>query len=373
MKRYCRLLFNIVFPIIVIWSIAVLLPKLLMFFLPFVIGWVIAWIANPFIRFLNQKTHILRRQHASAFIIILLLLLIAWFLYLIIMAAIHLILRGVESLPELYQWGHEAILRFTEEYHSLFARLPEEFSEVVAGLYVNLDQFINSFVTKLATPTVTASVGAVKSLPTILVYAVVAIFSAYCFATEREQMVQTVQNMIPQSVRYYLTLLKKDIRKIICGWLLAQFKIMFVVFAVLVIGFVILKVPYAPAIAFLTAFLDFLPMFGVGFIMWPWIVIELITGNYMMALWLSLIYVATQIVRQMMQPKIMGDTMGLPPLWTILFLYLGYRFYGLTGMIFSMPVGMLFLCFYRYGAFDCMIISVKELYRNFCKFLQSDQ
>lgn len=370
MKRYCRLIFHIVFPIITLLLVVQLLPRLLMFFLPFVLGWIIAALANPFIRFLNQKTHIMRRQHASAFIIVLLLLMIAGLLYLCISRAVQFGISSAKRLPELYAWAHTSVLRFIAEYESLFERLPESISSVVAGLYENFDQLMSSFVSSLASPTVSVSVGAVRSLPTILVYLVVSIFSAYCFATEHDRIVQGISVYIPQSVKKYTEMLKQDIKKILRGWLLAQFKIMFVVFAVLLVGFWILKIRYAVAIAFVTAFLDFLPMFGVGFVLWPWVVIELISGHYMMALWLGVIYLATQVVRQLMQPKIMGDTMGLPPLLTILFLYLGFKFYGLTGMIFSMPVGMLFLSFYRYGAFDRMLHSLRELYEELAGLLR---
>ena len=63
----------------------------------------------------------------------------------------------------------------------------------------------------------------------------------------------------------------------------------------------------------------------------------------------------------MLQPKIMGDTMGLPPLWTLFFLYMGFKLYGIAGMIFSVPVGMLFLSVYRYGFFDRVFSSAGEL------------
>ena len=144
---------------------------------------------------------------------------------------------------------------------------------------------------------------------------------------------------------------------------------MFVVFAVLFVGFLLLKVKYGIWLAMLTAFLDFLPALGVGFIMWPWIALEILSGNFLTALWLSVIYIGTQVVRQVLQPKIMGDTMGLPPLWTLFFLFMGFKLYGIAGMIFSVPVGMLFLSIYRYGFFNRVFSSEGELIEMISEFM----
>ena len=67
---------------------------------------------------------------------------------------------------------------------------------------------------------------------------------------------------------------------------------------------------------------------------------------------------------RLIQPKIVGDSMGLPPLTTLFFLFLGYRLRGLAGMILAVPVGLIFIKFYEYGAFDSLINSVKELARE---------
>lgn len=372
MKHYCRLILNIIFPIAVLAALFTVVPRVLVFFLPFVIGWFIAMLANPFIRLLHQKTHLMQRKHASIFIILVLLALIIGILYMVVYEAVRFGVQWLTNIPALYNYLHDSVVSFAAEYEELFLRLPQTVQDMASRFYANLDQYVSSLVGKVATPTVSASLGAVKSLPVLLVYTVVTVFAAYCFATEHDKIMETLTRVLPSAVIRYAALLKEDAKKIIQGWLLAQFKIMFVVFAVLAIGFWLLKIRYGILIAFITAFLDFLPMFGVGFVMWPWIVIELVTGQFMQALFLSIIYIATQVVRQVMQPKIMGDTMGLPPLWTIFFLYLGFKFYGLAGMIFSMPVGMLFLCFYRYGAFDRMIASANQLCRELAAFSREE-
>ncbi len=380
MKHMLRLLLNILVPILVLTLVVVLLPRLLLFFIPFILGGLIAWIANPMIRFLNTKTRLLEREHASAVIIILMLMLIGALLYLAASTSVHFCIRMAGQLPEMARSLVQSLSDLIRSHQSLFQLFmktplgagiaengisPVDFSRLDSSL----EDSLVSFATKISEPIANASISAVRSIPNILVYSVVTIFSAFCFCKDGEHYVETVQSWIPERFLQYFRMLKSDLRTIVQGWLLAQFKLMFFVFAVLLIGFLLLRVPYALPLAALTAFLDFLPMLGVGFIMWPWMVVELINGNFLQAFWLLIIYLATQLVRQFMQPKIMGDTMGLSPFLTILFMYLGYRFYGFGGLIFAVPVGMLVMCFYRYGAFQKLLDSLQELFHELISFL----
>ena len=129
----------------------------------------------------------------------------------------------------------------------------------------------------------------------------------------------------------------------------------------LLVGFLILRVPYAAIWAALIAFLDFLPVFGTGTVLIPWGLIEIVSGRIYMAVGLLACRLLTQAVRQMIQPKVVGDSMGLNPLLTLFFLYLGFRFSGIGGMILAVPVGMIGIEFYKYGAFDSLLGAVKEL------------
>ena len=79
---------------------------------------------------------------------------------------------------------------------------------------------------------------------------------------------------------------------------------------------------------------------------------------------LILIYVTTQVVRQIIQPKIVGDSLGLPPLTTLFLLYLGFKVRGIAGMIMAVPIGLIVINFYKYGAFDSLIENVKLLIKE---------
>ncbi|MDY4970055.1 MAG: AI-2E family transporter, partial [Lachnospiraceae bacterium] len=96
----------------------------------------------------------------------------------------------------------------------------------------------------------------------------------------------------------------------------------------------------------------------------PWAVIKLLNGSYGAAVFLLVLYALTQLIRQLIQPKLIGDTMGMNPLLTLLFLYIGYRVGGFTGMILAVPIGMILLEVIRMGAYDSLIDGVQALYHE---------
>ena len=149
---------------------------------------------------------------------------------------------------------------------------------------------------------------------------------------------------------------------------MAQFKIMFMVALILLAGFVVLGIRYAFLLAILIAVLDFLPLFGTGTVLLPWAVVKVFSGEYMLAAGLALLYVVSQVARQMIQPKIVGDSMGLPPLMTLFLLYLGFKIRGISGMILAVPLGILGMKLYEYGMFDSLIRNVRLLVREIEEF-----
>ena len=120
----------------------------------------------------------------------------------------------------------------------------------------------------------------------------------------------------------------------------------------LLAGLGILKVNYFALIALVIAFLDFLPFLGTGTVLIPWAVIRILTAEYKTAIGLLVIWGVGQLARQLIQPKIVGDSIGVPPLPTLFLLFIGYKVGGVVGMIVAVPVGLLVYTLYEDGAFD---------------------
>ena len=152
------------------------------------------------------------------------------------------------------------------------------------------------------------------------------------------------------------------------GYFKAQFKIEIWIYLVLMVGLWILKVKYSLLIALLIAFLDFFPIFGTGAVLWPWALIELLAGDYRMALSLMIIWGVDQLLRQIIQPKIVGDSIGVPPVPTLFLLFIGYKIGSVLGMILAVPVGIVVLNMYEAGLFETTQNSIRILINGFNRF-----
>lgn len=371
-KRILRILLNILVPAAGIVLVCTLGPWLLKFFMPFVIGWCIAMIANPLVRFLEKRLKLVRR-HSSVLIVVLVLAVVIGLVYFLI-SRLFLEMAGlIKDLPQLYQAGKEEVQNALLTLSRVFERLPEGIQNSIAQLNNNLGELAGNVVSKIAFPTVTVAGNVAKRIPTALINSIVVILSSYFFIVEREQILAFLRQTMPEGVRAYAEFLKKDLKRLVGGYFLAQFRIMFVVAVILAVGFLVLGVSYGLILAVLIAFLDFLPLFGTGTALFPWALVKLLSGEWAFAAGLILLYVLTQAVRQIIQPKIVGDSLGLPPFATLFLLYLGFKVRGISGMILAVPIGILAVNLYQFGIFDSLIANVKLLAEEINRFRREQQ
>ena len=371
MKRYLRMILNIVIPFLGLCLVIFLGPRLLHFFMPFVVGWILALLANPLVRFLERRVKLVRR-HGSMLIIIAALAIVIGLFY----GAGLLVYREMGSFladaPEIYQSVIAEIGDALQNGRKLAEYFPQNLQPPLLAFSDNLDGLFGKLVSRAAEPTVQIAGHVAKSIPNLLVNMVIIILSSYLFLADRESIMRWLKEHLPAFVFRYIEYMKRDAKGLIGGYFLAQFRIMCVVALILAAGFLVLGVRYGVLLAFLTAILDFLPIFGTGTVLFPWAVVKLFAGEYAYATGLILLYILTQVVRQIIQPKIVGESMGLPPLMTLFLLYLGFKLRGLTGMILAVPVGLVFINFYKYGAFDSMIRNFRMLMESIQKFRREE-
>lgn len=366
-KKYTRIVLNIVIPLLWVGIVCLLGPKLLGFFMPFVIGWIIAMIANPLVRFLESKVKIVRK-HGSVIIVVGVLALVIGLGYFLISRLLMQAISLARELPELYEMASKEIAGISVRYEAFFRVLPQSLQEWWTEFSSDVGQYLNLLVQKIASPTVEFAGNLAKGIPGVLVGVVVTILSAYFFLGDREKILASWKKYLPKESGRYYHFLKGDVKMLVSGYFVAQFRIMFVIAAIMVVGLFVLGVPYAFVLGILIAILDFLPVFGTGTVLIPWGLVKLFTADYSMAIGLALLYVLTQVVRQVIQPKIVGDSMGLPRLLSLLFLYLGFKISGLGGMILAVPVGLLGLKLFEYGIFDSMFDNIKILIHDIDEF-----
>ena len=359
-RPYWQVAVSLVFSILATGIFIYLGIKGIFFLMPFVIGWGIAAIAAPLVNWLEKKFNIVKKL-GSALIVILVIGLIVVGIYFAVSRIILEVGDLIKNIPELYAQLESGLRQIGSAMSGIFEKLPVVIQDGWNTVVANLDQYMGDLVSRISEPTVMAAGNFAKSLPSYLISVIVAILSAYFFTIQREDVLKWMKQIAPPSVEKRMTLVMDNLRYAVGGYFKAQFKIMGVVFLILLVGFAVLGVRYFVLVAFLISFLDFLPFFGTGTAMIPWGIYKFLMGDYKMAILLIAIYAVTQLVRQLLQPKLVADSVGMNPLVTLLLLYIGYRIGSVLGMILAVPVGMVLINMLQAGAFDYILDDVRIL------------
>lgn len=356
-RPYWKVLVSLTFSLIGTILFIYIGVKGLIYFLPFTIGWFLSFIAKPVVTWLEKRLKIVKK-FGSAITIVLVLAIAVGLIYLVISGLWGEIKELMDKFPTLYAELDAGLEKIGERGAEVFALLPESIRNGWSTMMDNLDTAVGDLVGKISEPTVEAAGNVAKSIPSIFVGVIVTFVAAYFFTAQKEEVLYWTKKVMPDPVVNRMTMVMDNLKYAIGGYFKAQFKIMGVVFMILLVGFMLLKLRFAFLIALLTAMLDFLPFFGTGTVMWPWMLYKAMVGDYRMLISLAIIYAATQITRQTIQPKLVGDSMGLNPIYTLFLLYAGYKVGGIIAMIFAVPAGMIVLNLYKAGAFDYILNDV---------------
>lgn len=340
-------------------------PWLIRFFMPVIIAWIIAMIANPLVSFLERRIKLMRK-HGSMLVIALVLVLVVTILFLLIRWLILEVSGWVVNLPELYQSVMTNLQGVLVSLHARFHFIPESFD--IFALGDNLNDYIMASLDSIKLSSIQSVGGVAGSIVDGLVLSILTIMLAYFFVADRDQMSEIVRKHMPGSVKHVWELTKKILVSAIGGYLKACFKIMFVMFLILLVFFLFLRVDYAAVIALITAVLDFLPFIGTGTILCPWAVYNLLMGEYVRAIVLIVAYFVTLIVHRLLEPKLVGDSIGISPFLTLISMFIGYRLIGMLGLILGIPVGMLVKALIEAGAFESQIRGIKILVKDIQEF-----
>ena len=367
MKRYSKAVVNLAIAFVLFLLIVWLLPKALVFFCPFVAGWIIALIAGPMVRFFEEKVKI-KRKVGSAFVIIVVIALVVLLIYGLGAQLINQVVGLIGALPDMWAGMESDFSNIGRSLSVILERLPEDMQMKLNDFITTIGGYLGDFFGKIGTPTIAAAGNFAKQLPAIFIGLIMALLSSYFFVAEREQINEWFRKHAPASIQEQYRIIRSSLVKSVGGYFKAQLKIEVWMYVLLLIGLGVLRVDYYALIALVIAFMDFLPFLGTGTVLIPWAVIRILTADYKVAIGLLIIWGGGQLARQLIQPKIVGDSMGVAPLPTLFLLYIGYKVGSVVGMIVAVPLGILVYSMYQEGAFETTKNSVMILVAGINKF-----
>lgn len=331
---------------------------------PFLLSFFFAIILQRPLRWLDKKT---KNKYHTLWSI----LLIIFSVCLIIVPLIFILSELFSKIGEFGKYLFEQLndiptflATLEKEILDLIKFLPDKIynslSENITGTFSRLiDDFNISSLFKeigIDTGTITSGVSSgisgvfsvVKNIPSVLIGIIIGIIAWIFFTKDYNYIVRFIQKQLPDSKKNLLVEIKQVFSKTILKMFRAYGLIMIITFLELFLGFTIMSLVgimdngYYALIAVGIAVFDILPVAGSGGILIPWALVSLVTGSYQQAIGLIVIYVVISVIRQYIEPKIVGNSLGVHPIITLMGLYLGYKVFGFIGM-FVVPITVMTL------------------------------
>ena len=217
----------------------------------------------------------------------------------------------------------------------------------------------------LISPAVSGLINIIKPIaagaPQVFISVIVFVLATHFLISDKIK-IEEFFNKVTKNKFSNLTAGFKNVsKKSVMKYIKAQFTIMLVTLTELFIGFTIIKwlgiinLPYMFLIVLGIAVLDAFPIFGTGTVLIPWAVYGVVSGNFPLAFSMIIMYLVCLTVRQIIEPKIVGESLGMHPLITLLAMYIGLKAIGLTGMILFPILTVLAIQLFKMGVFDGII------------------
>ena len=279
---------------------------------------------------LHTKLH---RKTIAPIVTFLIVALFMFLLGLIIEKSVTELAAFMTTLPNWFSNSAPSVIdAINNRFEGIMATLPHQWETQMRLITSDALTFIQSKLGSLSTSVVKWVASVAASLPSTLVAFIVTLVSTFFITAEYNKIKFFIKKQIPERYNEMagdaFQTFGRTVKRLIQSYLL----IMSITFVELAIGLTLLRIDYSIIVAALIALIDLLPVLGTGTILIPWGIGSLIVGDLWLGFGILLIYVIITIVRNILEPRIVGNRIGLHPLVTLLFMYLGLRVFGVVGM-----------------------------------------
>jgi len=337
MEKRKNFIINSIYFTLIIAIIYIAIKYALGLIMPFVIGFIVALLLNPAINFVSGKLHI--HKKAIAVVIILLFYGTAGVFFSWIGVGLLIALKdGISKLPGIYALNIEpAIYEIFEKAEIIIAKLDPLMVQAIQNMVTSLSQSVGSVISNISSEAIHFISSAVSFVPGLLLSIIFSFISSLFFAMDYSKITGYIARLFPAQNQNLLIEIKDFATGIGLKYLKAYAVLMLITFIELAAGLSVLRVDGALTIAALITVIDILPVLGTGSVVVPWIIIELIKGKVPFAIGLTVLYLVIIVVRNILEPKMVGKQIGLHPLAMLMCMYVGLKIFGFIGL-FILPV-----------------------------------
>lgn len=305
-----------------------LLPVLL----PFALGAAVALAAEPAVGFCSKRVRLPRPACAFLGVSVTLMVLIG-LLSVFGALAVKQLGQLANRLPDMQQTVDKGLLRLQDTLMVVADRLPEGVRTAATGTVLELCGTEREWMVSFRNRIPAMLGGFLGWIPDGALGIGTGVLAGFMISSRLPQLRQKLRNHLPPVwFSKYLPMLQR-IKQTVLLWLKAQCKLTGLTYLLLLAGFLLLGISYGFLWAVPVALVDAIPVLGTGVVLLPWALVCFLQEKTFQAVGLVALWVAAVVLRRVVEPKMLGKQLGLDPLLTLVFLYAGYRFWGVWGMV----------------------------------------
>ena len=304
---------------------------------PFFLAFLFAWLLKPAIRFLTAKCHV-KYTLSAALCLIVFFAVLGGLAVLLTTRLASLISHIIVWLPSLYSDTIEpGLVNLSEWAEDLANRISPEAYQMVDAVAPNVISSIGSAVTSASMRIVSALSGWAAKLPSRLLSTLICVIATVFMTVDFPRMNAFIMRQLPERPRHILSEAKNRFTVILKQYGKGYGLIMCITFVEVATGLLIIRQPNAILLAVAIAIFDIFPIVGTGTIVLPWAAITLLGGNIGKGVGLLILWTVTIVVREYIEPRIVGHQVGLHPIITLAAMFIGTKLFGGVGL-FGLPI-----------------------------------
>lgn len=329
---------NIIFFALIIALSYLALKYLLVWIMPFFIAFIIAYLIQKPILWLSKKTRLKRRLCAVIVSAATLLLAMGIFIslsYLLVTELLDFFKTVPGMISDLLPQISDSLISYSNSFLSF---LPDNAEQWFFDLTEQFSAQLSTIIGNAATSLTTWLANVASNLPATFVAFLVTVIATFFLSMDYRLVVDFLMRQIPQRFRSIISTAKEIFFSTVLKFARAYIILMFITFIELLIllgitNLITGSVPYLSIVCMLIAIVDILPILGTGTVLIPWSILSLILGDWQTAICVALTYIIITVVRNFLEPKIIGESIGLHPIVTLFCMYFGLRVLGFVGLI----------------------------------------
>lgn len=338
MLEYSKRIFVAVIIIIATLIVPYLLYKIFPHFVPFILAYFTALALEPLNVWVGKNFKF--NNTLSVTVTYILFLGILGFLAYFLINKIYVQLLGLLSFiqsngPHIQIW----FLNLTDQIQNTIGLLPHDTAAQINHMIVStINDLTNiNLVAKLGSYTYTLS----TAIPNVFFLTLIYLLSVYLFSFQLDNIHNRFYSFFKDSSKRKVIYILGDLRRATFGFLKAQLILSTITFILAFIGLTILKVKYAVVISLIIVVVDVLPVLGTGSVLMPWAIVSFLQSNIFLGIGLVILYLVIVVIRRILEPKVLGERIGLSAIATLISIWVGFKFMGVLG-VFLLPLAFIF-------------------------------